>query len=409
MSDYLPHEVVREILLSLPVKSLIRFRCVSKSCNSLITSSDFIDSHLTRSHSLPSNSSSNSNNTLIVRDLATKPNVHQYRLFHNDSFDRTEHLEFPLTTRRRSRIHKCMFIGYVNGLFCLYEKERFILCNPSIRKCIILPKHCIKIKTDGNVQCHSAFGFDSRTNDYKVVIIALPDNPYYMKKKPTLVEVYSLSEGSWKIIDASTSFPPNIRFNGYNCPAASLNGAIHFTVQVMPNSNESAFLSFDLRDEVFHVISLPDSIATHGWINASVFRGSLSLICERHTPSKCSIWVMKEYGVVDSWTKQFTFDHSGGYLSVIGLRKNGHVLMKDIESILPEGMFHFFKKENMELDLLPSYMLSSYDPDSQQFKNLGSVGKALQCVDNYTENLVLLRKPNDAVSRKGVSRKRKCR
>ena len=83
--------------------------------------------------------------------------------------------------------------------------------------------------------------------------------------------------------------------------------------------------------------------------------------------------------------------------------------MKDIESILPEGMFHFFKKENMELDLSSSYTLSSYDPDSQQFKNLGSVGKALQCVDNYTENLVLLRKPNDAVSRKGVSRKRKCR
>ena len=22
----------------------------------------------------------------------------------------------------------------------------------------------------------------------------------------------------------------------------------------------------------------------------------------------CSVWVMKEYGVVDSWTKQFTID-----------------------------------------------------------------------------------------------------
>ncbi|XP_023910083.2 F-box protein CPR1 isoform X1 [Quercus suber] len=407
MSDYLPHEVVRDILLSLPVKSLIRFRCVSKSCNSLITSSDFIDSHLTRSHSLPS--SSNSNNTLIFRDLASKPNVEKYRLIHNDSFDRIEHLEFPLTTRPRSRIYKCTFIGYVNGLFCLYEKKRFILSNPSIRKCIILPKHCIKIKTDGHVKCHSAFGFDPRTNDYKVVIIALPYNPYYMKKQPTLVEVYSLSEGSWKMIDASTSFPPNIRFDEYKCPAASLNGAIHFTVKVMPNFTELAILSFDLRDAVFHVISLAASTSRHGCINASVFRGLLSLICQRSTPSKCcDIWVMKEYGVVDSWTKQFTFDRSGGYLSVIGLRKNGHVLMNNMESMLQKGP-RVIEEGNIELDLLPSYTLSSYDPESQQFKNLGSIGKALQCVDNYNENLVLLRKPNDAVSRKGVSRKRKCR
>ncbi|XP_075645685.1 F-box protein CPR1-like [Castanea sativa] len=357
MSDYLPHEVVRDILLSLPVKSPIRFRCVSKSFNSLITSSDFIDSHLTRSHSLPSNS--NSNNTLIVRDLATKPNVEKYRLIHNDSFDRIEHLEFPLTTRRRSRIHKCEFIGYANGLFCLYEKERFILCNPSIRKCIILPKHCIKIKRDGHVQCHSAFGFDPRTNDYKVVIIALPYNPFYMKKEPTLVEIYSLSEGSWKMIDASTSCPPNIRFDEHTCPAASLNGAIHFTVKVKPNLTELAVLSFDLRDEVFHAISLPHGTSRRGYINASVFRGLLSLICRMNTPSKsCSIWVMKEYGVVDSWTEQFTFNRSGGYSSVIGLRKNGHVLMTNMESMLQKGP-HVIEEGNIELDLLPSYTLSS--------------------------------------------------
>ncbi|XP_030963257.1 F-box protein At3g07870-like [Quercus lobata] len=285
------------------------------------------------------------------------------------------------------------------------KKNALFYSNPSIRKCIILPKHCIKIKTDGLVQCHSAFGFDPRTNDYKVVIIALSYNPYYMKKEPTLVEVYSLSEGSWKMIDASNSFPPNIRFDEYKCPAASLNGAIHFTVKVKLNFTELAVLSFDLRDEVFHVISLANSTSRHGCIKASVFRGLLSLICQRSTPSKCcSIWVMKEYGVVDSWTEQFTFDHSGGYLSVIGLRKNGHVLMKNMERMLQKGP-RVIEEGNIE----PSYTFSSYDPVSQQFKNLGTIGKTLQCVDNYTENLVLLRKPNDAVSSKGVSRKRKCR
>ncbi|XP_050283016.1 uncharacterized protein LOC126723530 isoform X2 [Quercus robur] len=95
---------------------------------------------------------------------------------------------------------------------------------------------------------------------------------------------------------------------------------------------------------------------------------------------------------------------SGGYLSVIGLRKNGHVLMKNMERMLQKGP-RVIEEGNIE----PSYSLSLYDPESQQFKNLGSIGKTLQCVDNYTENLALLHKPNDAVSRKGVSRKRKCR
>ena len=42
----LPEDIVPDILKWLPVKSLVRFRCVSKSWHSLITSSSFIHMHL---------------------------------------------------------------------------------------------------------------------------------------------------------------------------------------------------------------------------------------------------------------------------------------------------------------------------------------------------------------------------
>ena len=131
MSDYLPEEVALEILHRLPVKSLIQFRCVSKSWNSLSTSSAFINSHLSY------NSSNSNSNKLIVRHCVDSPYVEHYKLIddNNDSFDQIKNIELPLTSRR---IQHFMLIGSANGLFSLFEQERFVLWNPSIRKCIPL-------------------------------------------------------------------------------------------------------------------------------------------------------------------------------------------------------------------------------------------------------------------------------
>uniref|UniRef100_A0A2N9FMP5 F-box domain-containing protein n=1 Tax=Fagus sylvatica TaxID=28930 RepID=A0A2N9FMP5_FAGSY len=344
MSDSLPDEVVLEILHRLPAKSLIRLRCISKLWNSRITSPAFITSHLTQSLS-----HSNSN-TKIVRYRTIYPPVEHYKLFRdeNDSFHQIQQLQLPGTSRLH---HHFKLIGYVNGLFCLYKQGRFIVWNPSIKKSITFPKPSIAVY--GRVTFRIAFGFDPRSNDYKVVRIAIP----FAEEKPPLVEVYSLNEGSWRITSAGTSLTKGISFNGWLQPAASLNGAVHFAATDMDNANSSFILSFDL-----------------------VMR----------TNKFCSVWVMKEYGVVDSWTKQFTVDFNGGMVRVLGLRKNGHIL---VEARVRSG-----------------WELSSYDPESQQVNNIGIHGMAYDFhIDNYMESLVMLDKPNDAVSRREVSRKRKCR
>ena len=194
MSDYLLEEVVLEILYRLPVISLIRFRCVSKSRNSLITTSAFIDSHLTQSLSLPSNS-----NKLIVSLGNFRTKVEYYEFIHDDnndsdsSFHQFQNVEFPLSSYFN-------LIGSVNGLFCLCEKEQIILWNPCIRKFITLPKT--------NSAVINGFGFDARTNDYKVVSIAPKSRP--------LVEVYSLKEGAWRKTSAGDSLSPGIMFKCYN-------------------------------------------------------------------------------------------------------------------------------------------------------------------------------------------------
>ena len=94
MSDYLSDEVLIEILHRLSVKSLIRLRCVSKSWKSLIATPAFIDSHLTHSLSLPSNS----NKLIVIDDSDCK----HYKDDNNDSsFHQFQNVEFPLTSSFR--------------------------------------------------------------------------------------------------------------------------------------------------------------------------------------------------------------------------------------------------------------------------------------------------------------------
>nr|POF13386.1 f-box protein [Quercus suber] len=322
----------------------------------------------------------------VGRHCLDRPYVDHYKLIddNNDSFDQIQSIEFPLTSRR---IQHFELIGSANGLFSLHEHEHFILWNPSIRKFSTLPKPCITVKTHGKVANRIAFGFDPRTNDYKVVRIAFPD------RKPPLIEIYSLNEGSWRI--TSAPFPPGIGFSDWTRPAASLNGAVHFAVYDKNKPSGPLVLSFELGDEVFRLISLPNGAFGWGDVQTSVIGGSLSLLCydtRKNTVNKCcSIWVMKEYGVVDSWTKQFTINLNGGkIIRVLGLQGNGNILVEAKEPI--------------------GWELSSYDPKSEQVKNLGICGRPYYfCVDNYMENLVLLNRPNDTVSKRRVSRKRKCR
>ena len=148
------------------------------------------------------------------------------------------------------------------------------------------------------------------------------------------------------------------------------------------------------------MISLPNGkFKLNAHIVTSVFKGLLSLICNEHQHMgeyymcsvKCgSVWVMKEYGVVDSWTKQFTIDLDMRYWRVLGFWKNDHILVQKIQ--------------------LHGSMLFSYDPESQQVKNLGFYrSTCYSYADNYARNLTLLDKPNDVVSKRKVSKKRKCR
>ncbi|KAG5579667.1 hypothetical protein H5410_050294 [Solanum commersonii] len=131
-SYFLP-ELLREILLKLPAKSLLRFTAVCESWHSVITSFPFISAHLAQTpHS----------DTLIVRRYVSTSNREHYSLF-QDSKNQPFYLNFTSELNFPFNIQLGYFriIGSCNGILCLAddlfgELRSLILWNPSIQNCL---------------------------------------------------------------------------------------------------------------------------------------------------------------------------------------------------------------------------------------------------------------------------------
>ncbi|KAK9007049.1 hypothetical protein V6N11_019377 [Hibiscus sabdariffa] len=98
------------------------------------------------------------------------------------------------------------------------------------------------------------------------------------------------------------------------------------------NNFGNAILGFDLSTEEFILISLSQSLIG-SWSGLSILKYGESSIAVILTPSHgklYELWVMKEYGVVESWTKVLTLPTDPRYAwfpKVMGFRKNREVLL----------------------------------------------------------------------------------
>ncbi|KAK4369042.1 hypothetical protein RND71_012834 [Anisodus tanguticus] len=178
------------------------------------------------------------------------------------------------------------------------------------------------------------FGYDNKTCDFKVVRIAYLQDAY----------------------GAYTVLPPEVENGGWGF--------------------SNGLLVFDLADEKFSEIGLPRELVHVSPLDLSVSLcgGRISMFwyekgrdfsksCDR-----CAVWVMNQYGELESWTKKFVVVLEGGLSHAIGFRGNGEFLV-----------------EKFVGDLL------SYDPENKEFQNLGiHGGKDSFFLSEYAESLVLL-------------------
>ncbi len=356
-SDCLPYDVVFEILTRLPVKSLLQLRCVSKTWNSIITNPDFIKTHFNRAKSLSNNS--NNNGYLLYmhhKDLCTIVCNRDHTLSQISRF------QIPISHAR--------IVGLCNGMYLCHDDtytHRIYLWNQSIRKFKSLAIAHLTLT-------HAALGLAYQNNDFKILRIVCFRGP---KQPPPPAEaaVYTLSTDSWRRVVISLVSEPDIGPSDYivsSSPCLFFNGALHSIAQ---SGSHKFILSFDVNDETFRRIMLPqnylDGFVWLSFERLAVFKGLLALFVFCKTlygnMEICHIWVMREYGVVASWTK------------------------KSIPVHLVRGFFCCTDSGELLIDSFDRGVIS-YDPESQNENNLG-IQKSpswLTYTADLMESLVLL-------------------
>ena len=361
-----PDDVVFDILNRLPVKSIIRFRCVSKSLFSTITSPNFINKHLHRAKSL---SNSNNHNGFLLskaNPVADSSEEDLCTVIYNNDYTLTEICRFKIP------FDDARFLGFCNGIFCFatYSLRKgfyrncvglngiIYLWNPSIRKIkelLATPLY----EVDHGVTLGLAY--HSQNNDIKVLRIVC----LIGQRVPHIdAEVYTLSTDSWKRVDVLVESPIT-RIN--QSPCLFFNGALH---SIAYTQSRKFILCFDVNDEIFREIMLPPHNYLPGLFQTlerlEVFKGSLALF--RFGEGLCQIWVMKEYGVVESWTEHVVpVENVSQFFGCTG---SGELVIT--KSIVPHQLF-------------------SFDPESRDENNLGILDPTPEAyIANFMESLVLL-------------------
>ncbi|GLU15700.1 hypothetical protein SLE2022_321700 [Rubroshorea leprosula] len=330
-------DLIVDILSRLPVKDLLRFRCVSKTFRSLIDSSDFVKLHLNRSVT------SHTNHTLIL----SKHDLRVADLASLNSFSRLQH---PLMGDDLNILGSC------NGLLCISNiLDDMAVWNLSMKKYIILPSLSL-----GSYDLYVfGFGYDSVNDDYKVVRITQSGGK---EGKPLESEVKVLSMGrkGWRRIEDIPYVLP--------CPGANgvfASGSLHWVVSYKDEpSDENVIVALDVGLEEYREVPQPEYTDNKKFrLDVGVLGGCLCLMA--NYLSHVDLWVMREYGVKESWSKLLSLacdDVVGSLRSMKPLaysRSGDQVLleqdntnlvwydlkMKKAKNVSASGMPYFYKSE----------------------------------------------------------------
>nr|BAQ18965.1 S10-locus linked F-box protein type-14 [Petunia x hybrida] len=375
----LPKDVVNNITLKLPVKSLLRFKCVSQFWYACIQSWAFII--------LQRNCASSVNDEIILFKRSFKEEHDHFKSImsflssgHDDSDDFhhvSPDLEVPYLTNTTCTFHR--FIGPCHGLIVLTDKVTTVLFNPATRNSRLLKPSPFGSPLGFHRSINGiAFGFDSIANEYKIVRLAeiRGEPPFYCYTvREWRVEVYELSIDSWREVENVDQQLPYVHW--YPCAELFYKGTSHW----FGNTNTVVILGFDMSTETFRNIKMPNTchFKDRKCYGLVVLNESLTLICYPYPGCEIDpavdfmeIWIMKEYGVNDSWSKKYT-----------------------IVPLAIESPLAIWKNHLLLLQSITGHLIS-YNLNSDEIKefNLHGWPKSLR-VKIYKESLTLIPKERE--------------
>ncbi|KAL1222409.1 putative F-box protein [Cardamine amara subsp. amara] len=279
----LPIDLIIEILLRLPAKSIANFRCVSKQWSSIIRRPNFTESFSKNSLSRP-------------RLLFTFRIVSKWHFFSSPqpriNFDEKSVVatDYRMGYSRGQLIrmkiwqsvHGFIYLNYVARCKGKIDEVINVICNPCTGQHIYLPQ----VKGN-NYYLRCFFGYDPIGKQFKVLCRTQNLFEHYQ------VLTLGTRELSWRKIECSFRHCPKKENNNGIC----INGVIYYKALI--NNSSSTIVCFDVRSEKFSFIEIEKARP----LNLINYKGKLGvLLCFDYGSSLAEVWVLDDAKKV-KWSK----------------------------------------------------------------------------------------------------------
>ncbi|THF98537.1 hypothetical protein TEA_014084 [Camellia sinensis var. sinensis] len=284
----LPQEILIDILLRLPIKSLVRSFCVSKQWRSLI-----------QDHA----------------KTARRPKILVYKAHLKFSFQSIDQQCRVKSVRRPWKkflplLADIAIMGSCDGLLLFRIESDLFLWNP-LTRCSkkVLAYHRVG---DTGYNVVSGLCFDSSRNEYKAVMALAHESPDYGTE---FMVIGSFRSKLWTYIQ----FPYSVRTVK---PGPVLNEHLHWLASKKSWGHflsTHQILSFDPQSDKFKKVPMPQPKDENGdgdiILGLRALDGCLCMTCfdnPRNFEGNVEVLAMKEYGMKSSWTVMFTISNLAG-------------------------------------------------------------------------------------------------
>ncbi|CAA7048450.1 unnamed protein product [Microthlaspi erraticum] len=242
-TTFVPPDIISEILSKLPLKSLMRFRCVSKLWSSITTDPYFLKSLQTTRPS-----------RLLVVGFRKRDGFFVLS-FPQQNLQKPNEPSQPINSYRMTHANPgCPFTiatGSVQGLMiCFLEPTKPIVWNPSINKLLPLSK-----PGDTWKGVRVFLGYDPIEGKHKVVCMPKLTCVQALDECKVLTLGSGSAQEPWRKIETIRNHFPLTAESSCHSHPRCINGVVYYHAKLGPH--QRVIMSFDVRSEKFHAINLP--------------------------------------------------------------------------------------------------------------------------------------------------------
>lgn len=341
----LPPNILIEILVRLPLQTLVASRRVCKAFLNLTTPNphfiDLLSSHVTQILALqfgdvfkPSPLLQFVDPELDV-DSGFVENLRSRPIFRLPSTGRSSVNLYRSSFREEN---KYVLVNSCDGLLYFVRRresdDRSLVCNPVTSEYLMIPDVDVGSRIASRTKS-TWLGFSSNSNRYKVLRLFGSVNRNQAEVGAQLLVIGS---GSWRYVE---HMPPLGREYSWDECSSYLNGVIYW----LDKSRED-IVFFDFDKEMFAEMVLPPEFGVEQLRNIhsmsiGVLGGCLCVSYNDYNAHRVDIWIKKKTGSPDSWSKEFVVDivrpmgrPFRGQFKPLQVLRNGEIVMLCIKDDL---------------------------------------------------------------------------